>query len=123
LNELLGRLLGKSVEVTKEKKGPKTKDEMDKTFQDMLNGEVPTRIIHKAPKYLEYVKELAKTLDNPDIMRQIVIENRELVFDDSDFLLYAKVQVEQNRKHGNEDGAKVWETVIDITIKTILIYD
>lgn len=110
IDKLMSRLLGKSAKDFKEEKG--SMDEWDQTLQQILQGNVPPRIIRKAPMYARYLQELAEKMDDVDGMRKIVIENRPLVFDDPDFMIYAKAQVEQNRKHGNEDAAKVWEWVI-----------
>lgn len=106
----------------KKKKGARFSEEWDSTIQQIVDGNVPPRIVRKAASYQKFLSEIAEKSDNTAAMREIILANRKLVFDDPDFLLYGMAQVKLSRERGDRANAEFWDQLIGLITNTIAIY-
>lgn len=122
-DRLMNRLLGKNKVIIEEEKSSAPGQEIDVTLQQIVQGDIPPRIIQKAEVYLKFLMELAERIDDPMAAREFIIENRKYTFDDPDFIPYIMALIKQSREHQNKNIAKAIEDIMHLIVSTILLYD
>lgn len=81
------------------------------------------RLAFKASAYQAILAQLIDGPPDVQRIRQIIIANRDLLFDDQDFLQYARNELEICRRNNDGDGIQSWQQLIELIISTIVFFD
>lgn len=88
------------------------------------SGQLPKRIVVKVPRYVNFLQEFARvyTTSDKNALINLVLDNKELVYDDIDFTLYMTFIIKRYETLGNDLQAKAMAESLGIIRQIGLIY-